>query len=1033
MSRKRKLSTIKERCRICLIDHGCMKNLFDEVLQSKLNDLSKCTSINIKEEHGMPDIICHICLYKLEMWNEFKEQFIRSNQMLLSQLELMGSSDNDTIKSCNNLHQSGEDSLSDAFDKKKPKSDVPPLIPLQFTNTENITNQTMLKDMYISEDDVTSSKDSSQKAHDASNDDKCKNDEEQENKDNFQLKPTLVPMKIKPLIGRRNITERRKASTKRWVARKKALLAATGENVSDTDSMASDDTQLSPVQKARAKTNMDKELEKQRRLVKVLENLQNTLADKYEHDRNDFVSLDSDTDTHKTRSLKDINSDGSLTGGKNISAKGNIKQDEAKKDTFFEDLKEKEILPNSQSEKVVQKKSQKKDETEITEDTFTPYSVKSELEIEDATYIVTSTLMLAGPHYLNKANLNTLSKESKDGNIEQNSQEKNTDIIDAVQLRRINPIPIDANNKKCVERCLNIEIEGTEIEALKRIQVELAGFVEKEMKYRLFGMSNDSIRRDKIGNDYKTSYQTLDQQLKTIIEKTIKKNFESSMMRSCGTDLNSYSQQFGTVSPAFVKEAMNSKKYQPKVILKRLDVTKESKLYNINNMHVLIKRKVKSNLGGPFSMVSHKRQSVPPIRYNDYNTSALDSDSYLSDETSETFRTDNNVQKSQENKEPNSVVKQVNESKVVDSNTTKNEHQIENIFKITSSHSEKHICGVCEQSFASRSDAITHVRTHKTESTVLRHNKHKMMRCKRCHEIVEARFVKAHVCKSTKQHIHKCYVCNSTFRTEKLLVRHLESHDQSEFNIENITKGESQKLTNTNTSQNSKDTVHLKSDKLLKAENNLIMKLENSRTGISIEKIGVTKGRGDTVSGAEKLKETYTCFVCDKIFTDEEILKDHLQKHCDDMSEGDQSPGKEQYQCAICGDSLESEDALEAHVEKHLFDEEDDNPNLISIGSENDKSKDEVYQCLQCTEVFNSEMLLEMHMQAHEEEAAIAEWEKQGIKTYEFQCMICDELFETEEDLSEHLDIHNETTHVCQLCDKPFFSLEDLQKHVATH
>lgn len=78
-------------------------------------------------------------------------------------------------------------------------------------------------------------------------------------------------------------------------------------------------------------------------------------------------------------------------------------------------------------------------------------------------------------------------------------------------------------------------------------------------------------------------------------------------------------------------------------------------------------------------------------------------------------------------------------------------------------------------------------------------------------------------------------------------------------------------------------------------------------------------------------------------------------------------------------------------------------------------------------------MLLEMHMQAHEEEAAIAEWEKQGIKACEYQCMICDELFDTEEDLSEHLDIHNGNAHVCQLCDKPFPSLEDLQKHVATH
>ncbi|XP_076645977.1 uncharacterized protein LOC143355225 isoform X2 [Halictus rubicundus] len=1029
MSRKRKLSNEKERCRICLVDHGCMTDLLDEGLRPKLDDLVKCTSIDIKNKDGLPNTVCHVCLYKLDLWHEFKEQFILSNKILLEHLDLVGTCDNTNIKcvaACNDLRLSGQDSLSDTVEKK-PKTEVPPLIPLDFTNVDCVKEETKIKDIYVSEDDVTSSKDSSQKLNDGSNDDKDKSKEESINKDNDKAK--AVSTKAKPVTGKRSKTlEQRKASTKRWVARKRALLAATGESVSDTDSLASEETQLSPVQKARAKTIMDKESEKYKRMSIALKQLETSMSNKYDigHDINDFICIDSDSDTRKTKSLKDINSDISLTESKPINESA---ERDTKKHKFpEEDSNDKEnslllMLESSMTESLT-----KKSDIEIVEDTFTPCSVKSELEVGDATYIVTSTLMLAEP--LSKTSSNSMPKGHKDDGVEHNSQEKNTDIIDAVQLRRINPAPTDSCDKKCIERCLNIEVEGTEIKSLKRVQFEIAGFVEKEMKHRIFGISSNDKENER-RNGCKSSCQTLDEQLKNIIEKTIKRNFESSMMRSCGSGLNNNVKSESVSSSTLIKEAANSKKYQPKVVLKRLDVAKENKERNINNIHVIAKRTVKNKLGGPFSMVSHKRQSVLPIRYNDYNTSALDSDSNMSDEVEiceePKPEAQESVQKSQE------IVKrqvpQTDESKTDSNNTAiepaaKSEIKVgsQNV-KVNSPLEEKHTCGVCELSFNTRSEVAAHVRMHKTDVAV-RQNKHKMMRCKRCHEIVEARFVKAHVCKSMKQQMHKCYVCNSTFRTEKLLVRHLESHDQSEFNIGNVTK-------------NSKDVGHAKSEKPPSKTENTLAKSENTlaKSENSLEKGSVqsTKESKRDAQEPSKPEKTYTCFLCDKIFTDDEVLKDHLQKHCNDMSEDDQSTGKEPYQCAICGDSLDSEDALEAHVEKHLFDEEDDNPNLINIANETEKTGDDLYRCHQCADSFNSEILLEMHMQAHEEEAAIAEWEKQGVKACEFQCMICDELFETEEELSEHLDIHNGNAYVCQLCEKPFSSLEDLQKHVATH
>ncbi|KAL2729219.1 zinc finger protein 836-like [Vespula squamosa] len=1039
MPRKRKLPNLHSRCRICLAENGCMSNLFNDKLQLQIKDLSKCTSIDIKDEKGLSSIICHVCLYKLNMWSEFKEQFIQSNELLLNHLEVSEASDN-TIsqfkRKLAELQQSSEDSISDTNEKKKSKSEVPPLIPLEFASVDCIADQNTLKEMYISEDDPASSKDSSQKTNDVINVNKFEGTNE--NEGNAQIKPSLVPMRVKSLSGKRGRTiERRKASTKRWVARKKALLAATGEHASDTDSVISDDAQLSPVQKARAKTNADKEAERQKRLAKALKNLETNMSGKYsiKHE-SDNVIIETDSDTRRTRSQMLINSDVLSSENKSISLKQDSIQDELKQNkSYLQNITEKENSPTDIPEYDIIDESITKIKLHNDIKTFLPHSVKSELEVGDVKYVVTSTLTLTEPEYTNKTQLNNLPRECRSLNIDENSQEKNTDIIDAVQLRRIHPATSDSGDKRLIEKCLNIEVEGTELEVLKQVQLELATFIDKEVKYRLFGINSDDMKNDELQNFYSSSYQALDQKLKSIIEKTIKKNIEASFK-----SFEFSNQQSRTVSAEFVKTAMISKKFQPIVVLKVLDLIQASKYHRINNLHILDQHKPRNTTNNSLEILPHKRRRMPSKKYNDYNTSTMDSDSNGSEETishklstqkiyASSIKRESRKQSLEKTSKHNILMTSTPVAKKSTVGFRKNIENRSNVTNADSPINAKHICGICNLTFNDRSEIEVHMKSHKVENTIPRHNKHKMMRCKRCHEIVEARFVKAHVCRSIKQ-VHKCYVCNVVFRTEKLLAHHLESHDQSEFNIENIAKIDSKKSLDTS-NRNASIFVTTMKDQIKKSiVGTQIKAVENT----SLENILTSKSaKLDGIKSMEKPKKTYTCFVCDKIFTDEEVLKDHLQKHCDDISEDEQSLGKEQYQCAICGDSMESEDALGTHVEKHLFDDEDDNPNLITIGTENEKTKESSYQCVQCAEIFNSEMLLEMHMQAHEEEAAIAEWEKQGMKVYEYQCMICDDLFETEEELSEHLDVHNGNAHVCQLCEKPFPTLLDLQQHVATH
>ncbi|XP_046429811.1 uncharacterized protein LOC124184308 isoform X1 [Neodiprion fabricii] len=1103
MSNKRKIFDVDTKCRLCLGDEGYMSYLFEDTLLPKVQNITKCTSIIIREDDDLPNKVCHLCLYKLDMWNEFKEQFIKSNEVLLAHLD--ASEINDSTLESNNskrrygLQASETETLSENPGTKKVKKINIPVAPLEFTRVEYVTDQSELRDMFIPEDDpITSSfkeEDTTmldQKSSTPEHDKSEKNNQVESKSQELELhpKPTLVPMRIKHFGGRRGrTTAKRRASTKRWVARKKALLAATGKYASDTDSIISDnDSKLSPVQKARAKTNADKEVVKQRRLAKALKNLETDMKGeygiKYDSDAILIPQTDSGVNKHKTRYQKKITLEkGSTSDARNV-------QNSARNENSTETNNEKEEAANEKENSCTLNESRLKEHVlhsqsktmEGSNDSltnmlsiFNPQPIKSEIELGNATYIVTSTLVLSEHHYIKSDSKNS-SLDGNGTNMDENSQERNTDIIDAVQLRRINPKSIiDNDDKRNVERCLNIEVEGTELEALQKVQAELAAFVEKDMKDRL---SHKDVLpcTDEVNSKPKDSFQTLDQQLKAIVEKAIRKNIETSLKLK-KTPLSKvttlHNQKSSTFSPAFIKAATRSKIFQPKVLLMRLDINKVGKRYKINNFPSMESQKSNNSYIEDGNATYNDRQNDSPLQYRTFKLMPVESDDTVNSDDRTVTSTPKEIQNnlnsisvSPKTSEPQrrklcgprgrknfaisdevlnalrkrhfddlSNVKQVKKAicETVECDTTtkslplqpvtdklgtkrvKFSTDFENQCNIEEElNQSKYSCDTCKQSFATLHEKEEHTTSHKTVScidAVPKPKKRRMMRCKRCHEVVDARLVRIHTCRTAK--FHKCYVCNSTFRTEKLLVTHLETHDESEFNIDNIESGES-----------SKNVVNVTS-----TQGTVAQRAADSNT-ISIEQC--EKEKPATV------KEIYTCFVCDKKFTDQEILKDHLQQHCNDESEEDNGSGKEEYQCAICGDSLDNEDALETHVEKHLCDDQDDNPNLINITSESDNKKLEVmFKCEQCTNGFTSEVLLALHMQSHEEELAIAKWEKESagrsIIREEFLCAICDETFKTEAELSEHVDMHNGNAHVCFLCEKPFLTLEDLQAHVESH
>ncbi|KAH0552595.1 zinc finger protein 181-like [Cotesia glomerata] len=787
------------KCRICLSNSNSMIDMFRPEIFIKIKEFAASISTVIDNDNDLPKKICHICLYKLDMWYDFKQQLINSNKFLLN---LSDSHELSILEknSVNNINDLTNDNDLMQLTHESSQINFQPLKALNSEVASNKTNLNMLQSPFSL---------------------KTSKNETENSSESKQTTESLIKTRYS---GIRRTNEQRMASTQRWVARKRALLAATGENDSDTDSINSDATlKLSSLKKHRKSFNF------------------------------------STNENHQ----------------------------------------------------------------------FEPQSIQSELVMGDAMFIITSSLFLS-----ELSNFNQLSNVLKllsnhEGNIITHEQE-NIDIMNALQLCRI-----ESSNKclmedgKFVERCLNIEIEGTELEKLQNLQFKLASFIDKDLKKKLINEKDCSEGMDSENIKSREPFQTLEQQLKVIVEKAVKKNLNKYQVIQCKT-INKFHHK-KTFSTAFIKAAMKSKVFQPRIFLDRLDLN----LINIEND--INSHKLPKNLT---SLNCYKNQVHNVDERNNYCNG-------------------NDIK----------VLKNLKEKKEsIDVNND-------------GLNDKKHVRRARSRSFDGQLNVQKHFNIHKEEQVLSKKILKNIMRCKECDESVEADSVETHICKSllSKYH-HKCDKCDIIFCTDSLLLNHKKIHEKDK-----------------------------KISKVFTAD----------------------------------LENFYTCFICNKKFTGNEILKKHLQKHCDDTNKehNNISTSMKTFQCAICGHTLSTEEKLEAHVEQHLFDDADDNSNLVNIIQANSIKESQGIQSdvkrsyPQSNNKFDTNVELALNIQTHDTKDKIIECLQDDFQMQNESriCTICDLNFNNEQELLDHLNVHNNASCVCMLCDQPFLTLVELQKHVNSH